>query len=591
LKVTVARDYDVTATLPASLPTGSYRLWLHNGHGGMTGFGEPLALEVAKADVWPTTVYNVHDYGAKGDNQTDDTYAIRRALAWAGKQGGGVVYLPRGTYLVTSKLVVPPRTTLRGESREAVWLKVPLRAPGASGNLPKFDSVLAGNGAFAVEDLSLIAQSVQRLVTAPDVPAASGSTWANWAPEVPVADGVHLRRLRLEHLVYAHRVQGKDPRRQLDVGPTTIAVNGADFSLEDSIVISSGIPVQTGHTTRARIERNILRTGRNGWYCLQDLCDSVFEENDIAAADLEGSYGGVQGSAVHVLFRANRWHDAYGDEREALTFDQPYMQAWMGHVTTDGATLTLGPQMAGKWPPEPTYPRQLLAVVAGGRGVGESIPVQSISEGTVTLERPFLVPPDEKSLVVISGRKDQVLVVENEFEDASVAVQLYAQSHEFVIACNVCRRTGGSYAHATDYINPSTQRHSYSYALFNQWLDNIFDEGLVFEQGPWAYGYVGYTSFRTASLRGSTPAIGNRLVGNCLFGGTQLGATVPRRPLFPSGSLPVGRDGIFEQNTVLHQPVGLTVDAGHTDTLARENHFEKVTEPLVNAGADTLILP
>lgn len=48
-------------------------------------------------------VFNVKDYGAKGDGSTDDGAAINRTLAAAVRQGpGATVYLPAGTYAVGS---------------------------------------------------------------------------------------------------------------------------------------------------------------------------------------------------------------------------------------------------------------------------------------------------------------------------------------------------------------------------------------------------------------------------------------------------------------------------------------------------------
>ncbi|WP_186320237.1 glycosyl hydrolase family 28-related protein [Paenibacillus sp. Y412MC10] len=58
---------------------------------------------------------SVTDYGAKGDGSTDDTRAFQEALADAGSQGGGVVFVPSGTYRLTSELVVPTGVTLRGD--------------------------------------------------------------------------------------------------------------------------------------------------------------------------------------------------------------------------------------------------------------------------------------------------------------------------------------------------------------------------------------------------------------------------------------------------------------------------------------------
>ena len=47
-------------------------------------------------------IYNVRDYGAKGDGQTLDHEAINRAIDACTQQGGGQVVLPTGTYLCGS---------------------------------------------------------------------------------------------------------------------------------------------------------------------------------------------------------------------------------------------------------------------------------------------------------------------------------------------------------------------------------------------------------------------------------------------------------------------------------------------------------
>ncbi|EPD63186.1 right-handed parallel beta-helix repeat-containing protein [Streptomyces sp. HGB0020] len=55
---------------------------------------------------------NVIDFGAKGDNVTDDTAAIQAALAACPM--GGVVYLPAGAYRTSAPLTIPPAVTLMG---------------------------------------------------------------------------------------------------------------------------------------------------------------------------------------------------------------------------------------------------------------------------------------------------------------------------------------------------------------------------------------------------------------------------------------------------------------------------------------------
>lgn len=72
-------------------------------------------------------VFNVKSakYGAKGDGTTDDTTAIANALSDAFVSGvsGGIVYLPRGTYIVNSTLIVQSKVKLVGAGRSATVIK------------------------------------------------------------------------------------------------------------------------------------------------------------------------------------------------------------------------------------------------------------------------------------------------------------------------------------------------------------------------------------------------------------------------------------------------------------------------------------
>ncbi|OPH55988.1 hypothetical protein BC351_29270 [Paenibacillus ferrarius] len=59
--------------------------------------------------------YNVTDFGAKADDDTDDTRAFTNALEAARNDGGGVVFAPSGHYKITGNLLIPTGVTLRGD--------------------------------------------------------------------------------------------------------------------------------------------------------------------------------------------------------------------------------------------------------------------------------------------------------------------------------------------------------------------------------------------------------------------------------------------------------------------------------------------
>ena len=65
----------------------------------------------AKSDL-----FNVKDYGADGDGKTDDTQALKKAIATASANGGGIVFVPDGEYRITEELDLGKGVELRGNS-------------------------------------------------------------------------------------------------------------------------------------------------------------------------------------------------------------------------------------------------------------------------------------------------------------------------------------------------------------------------------------------------------------------------------------------------------------------------------------------
>lgn len=68
----------------------------------ITLFVLPLALISQGKTETTNSIFNVLDYGAKGDGATLDHQAINRTIEACSMAGGGQVLLPAGTYLTGS---------------------------------------------------------------------------------------------------------------------------------------------------------------------------------------------------------------------------------------------------------------------------------------------------------------------------------------------------------------------------------------------------------------------------------------------------------------------------------------------------------
>jgi hypothetical protein len=70
--------------------------------------------------------FNITEYGATANDDTDDSTAIEKTLAACGEAGGGTVFIPAGTFVLSRRnnesptLEVPPNTTIRGEGAASI---------------------------------------------------------------------------------------------------------------------------------------------------------------------------------------------------------------------------------------------------------------------------------------------------------------------------------------------------------------------------------------------------------------------------------------------------------------------------------------
>lgn len=130
-KITELLPYCIKFEIPHGIETGEYTVSVTN-NGGITwetlDNEQTLSIVTPGADPYNLGVgwaknyvydyrVNVKDYGAKGDGIADDTQAIAKALAVLEENGGGILYLPIGTYRA-SEIQIPAKVIFEGEDRE-----------------------------------------------------------------------------------------------------------------------------------------------------------------------------------------------------------------------------------------------------------------------------------------------------------------------------------------------------------------------------------------------------------------------------------------------------------------------------------------
>ncbi|HHP5661883.1 glycoside hydrolase family 55 protein [Bacillus paranthracis] len=91
---------------------------------------------------------SVKDFGAKGDGKTNDSSAIQETIRNLEKKGGGVLYFPKGNYLITSSININKNIQIKGEGKYNSILKLngPIKAIDLSSKIAKLGVTIESLG-------------------------------------------------------------------------------------------------------------------------------------------------------------------------------------------------------------------------------------------------------------------------------------------------------------------------------------------------------------------------------------------------------------------------------------------------------------
>ncbi len=567
LAATSEDEYSLQAVLPAWLPTGAYQLYAHNGFGDGSLWSEPVATNVMTQAVTPQVEVDVTKFGAMGSGRNDDIVAFKDAIAAIGKTGG-VVFVPRGRYLLGESLTIPRRVILRGEATDQASLVWPDMADPPS-------SLLVGQGEFGIESLTIHASNYQNVIRNTD-----GSLGHVRISSVRIRANKYMGHLEQGYAGNPNeaRLTERDKRSRPNLdnwgrAQSALDLQGPNVQVVGCDVYASNSSIWLTNAEGAYVSGNSFGNGFAGGYYLASVRNSVFERNEIRGIDPTATGGGINNwgghATEHIYFARNRVLLAFGHDREAMTSDASG-NAFFGHIVeVNGNAMMLGPNEHKHARPEGNWEGEGVFIVSG-KGLGQFRRLVSLQGSRLTIDRPWDVAPDTNSLVSITHLLHRLLFIENTFADAGVALQFYGSAVDFIAARNHSARTAGFHSYGMDYygIQPN---------WYVQFLENVIDEGNNYRAGHdrmTGDAHIGIYQFGNEySLARFGIIRGNILMSNAYIqvGGRDVGG------LAPSSNENGVTDIVVENNRISHTPTAISVRKPTLGLVERNNHFVDVS--------------
>lgn len=555
--------------IPETLPLGDYRLRLSNGDGAADEFVDAGRIHVVAAGAEKRPTFNVRDYGAIGDGIVNSAFAIKAAVDAARQAGGGTVYLPRGRYLMTGTLLLPPGVSLKGERTDIVnlvWQDAE--------NPP--EPLIAGATNFAIEDLTIYASRHGPILT---------GGFAKDQP-IPGASDIAIRRVRVRASAFRGHLSALQTYQRMfyldqHYGQflDTIRLTGDRLTVSDCDLVGSGRALYLLKPTNAVISGNVLNNGRFGWYSITGANRVVFEDNVVAAADLQGTGGTINNlwadvtGSENVIFAHNTFKSMYGWDREAVGTDGGG-GFYFGPATSlapDRLSLT-GPAneqvIATTWV-------GAIVMVADGQGAGQFARVARFDPAgddkpmSVTLDRRLAVNLDATSVVTIVQMHQNYLVVDNTFEDVGVATVFYGTGLNHVLAGNVSVRSGGFFTRGMFY-------HHFQPNWQVQILNNRITEGNAYQAGPDRTTASGEALIAVQAVRPQAYLKQPPLVRGVIVRGNRMDEDSHIEVTGVSPVFPGVRDVVVEDNVIAASRAGLVIDRGVLVTTERRNTVNRI---------------
>ena len=569
-------EYSVEYEVPSYLPVGEYRVYAHNGYGGELAWSRPYDYKIVNGLSWSNRVFNIKDFGAKGDGVENDSYAFYKALEAAEKNGGGVIYFPRGRYYLSTAFCVPENTTIRGVSKDLVQLFW-VDDQWEFGAIP--EALLKFTGNVRIESLSMRGTRARSIIMSEKFDKAKGN--------------VFLNDLYINFNPFNGNMMRTDPSydtsKEIDNYDSgeiwTVDLGGDNILIENCYIAGAACAFRLVGSRGAILRNNQFKNGHCGWAGLMGCKQTFVEDNEVISGHLNSSSFGINTlfgtvSTEDLCFARNKISDVQSNDRELWTTDGGRGAYYDRISGCNGTTVTL---LEGTKFVENLY-ADYDFLITQGKGMGQYRTILSNTASTVTLSSPFAIEPDETSIVSIVRRVNNIMVIDNNFSRGG-NLQFYGTIMRGVMDGNNIYQSGGINSlsgKVYDVIQPSyytlmaNNTISGGYHFHNDGLSfmnpNMVGNNSVLEPGDWLSGYAHLQLRAQASgvISHFATLIKNNTLNGCAYYGLTDNNYTNQKSDDTYSAI------IFDNNYVGENDYGYKFDAAVRDVLIYRPEFNNV---------------
>ena len=475
--------YVLNVTAPSGITPGvHYDVYVSNGYGGATGetkVDETLLGRKGGVDKWDlgvgwagdydfyNNVYNVKtdsrlSIRAVGNGVNDDQAAIQNAINVASKAGGGVVYLPRGTYKLALKtntigIKMAPRVVLQGEGRDITIIKYGYgQYPSVGGYVVEWPN---GTLVAGITDLTLDNVNEQ-------------GKWYNSMHSYGKVSELFMQRIKFNMSSADSIYMGNMEKLVIEN-----SVFNHSFNVQDH-----GPWVLSGN--KYFVIRGNSVTHATGGYAVNSVSNGVIENNRFTR---DGSFRAKTNFEVRSLSLnfatniavLNNTFDVINGPVSVLNDGETILTEGGGAIRPDesigtvsnAANLTL--QDSSKDWNSLSFTNKAIVAIVSGNGTGQWRAITGVADkSTLKIDRPWDVVPEKGAhYTTFDWSAANWIVKGNKLTDNPRGIWLYsASSRDIAIVGNTLVNNGGIYLRTDQITGATVPRHT---VMFNvQILNN-----------------------------------------------------------------------------------------------------------------------